>query len=601
MTSNDNLNDNEIREFFMDSGSEDESESEFDSNFMDDSQPGPSGMNSSNLQRLDHSSLQDSGTDSDNSIVMDVDSEDSESDEEVFIGPQNLYDWVDATDTSKFVPHLFDFDDTNSGIDHNLGLSADSTESDCFKVLFDSDLVTHIVEETNRYCEQYKSSTVLKKKSKLHKWYDTVLEEIYTFLAIIMLMPHNKKNKIMDYWSTDPLLHTPIFGKIFSQDRFMSLLRMLHFVNNEDRVQGDRLGKITTIFHSLRMKFKNVFTPFKNVCIDESMLQWKGRLSFKQFMPQKRHRFGIKIFILCDCNTGFINDMVVYTGKQTTIDIIDSLGISGSVVTTLLEPHLGLGHTVYVDNWYTSPHLFQYLYTNKTGAVGTVRSNRKDLSKFPKMKSGEYTAKKTTCLLAEKWVDRKEVHMLSSVHTNELRETGKVHYRTKLPIIKPASVIDYNKNMGLIDKSDMQISFTDSARKSAKWYKKFFFHLLDVVVYNAFIMHRMVTGKNMELGQFRLNLIRQLLEEFTPQRASRAGGRKSKHQDSPLRLKARHFPDMIPSTASVLKPRRACRVCKTTTLQPQKRQDTHWLCKECGDVPLCMPECFRAYHSLRNY
>lgn len=41
--------------------------------------------------------------------------------------------------------------------------------------------------------------------------------------------------------------------------------------------------------------------------------------------------------------------------------------------------------------------------------------------------------------------------------------------------MKPQSVVDYNKNMGLVDKADMQMSFNDSARKSTTWYKKLFF------------------------------------------------------------------------------------------------------------------------------
>lgn len=125
--------------------------------------------------------------------------------------------------------------------------------------------------------------------------------------------------------------------------------------------------------------------------------------------------------------------------------------------------------------------------------------------------------------------------MLSIVHTNEMKDSGKIHFKTKERIRKPASVIDYNENIRLIDKSDMQISFTDSARKKTKWYKRFFFHLLDIAVYNAFSIHGMKTGKKLQLGDFRLNLIRQLLSEFTPNRPAATGGRKSKDHDLPLR------------------------------------------------------------------
>lgn len=87
------------------------------------------------------------------------------------------------------------------------------------------------------------------------------------------------------------------------------------------------------------------------VCIDESVVQWKGRLSFKQFLPKKRHHFGVKSFVMCACKTGFVLNLIVYTGKETQLDIQDRLGVSGSVVTTLMKPYLGLGHILYVDNW----------------------------------------------------------------------------------------------------------------------------------------------------------------------------------------------------------------------------------------------------------
>lgn len=31
---------------------------------------------------------------------------------------------------------------------------------------------------------------------------------------------------------------------------------------------------------------------------------------------------------------------------------------SGAIVETFMKPHLGKGHTLYVDNWYASPALF---------------------------------------------------------------------------------------------------------------------------------------------------------------------------------------------------------------------------------------------------
>jgi len=98
--------------------------------------------------------------------------------------------------------------------------------------------------------------------------------------------------------------------------------------------------------------------------IDENIVEWKGRLSFKQFIPSKRHRFGIKLFVLCYCESGYILDFFGYTGAQNQIDIIKPLGISGSVE-TLMKQYFHKGHIIYLGNWYTSPTLLKYLLRKK--------------------------------------------------------------------------------------------------------------------------------------------------------------------------------------------------------------------------------------------
>lgn len=50
-------------------------------------------------------------------------------------------------------------------------------------------------------------------------------------------------------------------------------------------------------------------------------------------------------------------------------------------------------------------------------------------------------------------------------------------------------VINYTQNMSMVDKVDMQISTVECVRKSVKWYKKPFFHLMDLSVHNSYYLY----------------------------------------------------------------------------------------------------------------
>nr|XP_046210731.1 uncharacterized protein LOC124038687 [Oncorhynchus gorbuscha] len=131
----------------------------------------------------------------------------------------------------------------------------------------------------------------------------------------------------------------------------------------------------------------------------------------------------------------------------------------------MLAPHFSKGHTLYVDNCYSSPTLFQNLLSNSTGACGTVRSNRKGMPAFGcrKMQRGEAEFKENGQQLAIKWHDKRDVHVLSTVHIAIMSATGNVDHLTGERKIKP----DYLK-MGAVDKADMINSFMECTQEMTK-------------------------------------------------------------------------------------------------------------------------------------
>jgi hypothetical protein len=81
-----------------------------------------------------------------------------------------------------------------------------------------------------------------------------------------------------------------------SRIRFELLLANIHFSDNERAANGNRLSKIQPLQNLLILKFQKTFVPNKNVCIGETMIPFRGRLSFRQYIPGKRHKYGVKPF-----------------------------------------------------------------------------------------------------------------------------------------------------------------------------------------------------------------------------------------------------------------------------------------------------------------
>lgn len=111
-------------------------------------------------------------------------------------------------------------------------------------------------------------------------------------------------------------------------------------------------------------------------------------------------------------------------------------------------------------------------------------------------------------MLALKWND---VTLLTTVHNDEIVTMERE--RDDQPQLKPKAIIDYNKNMRLVDKSYM-ISFNEYLRKTRKWYKKYY--LMALCVLNAYYIHCSLTRKKTGQSVFSLTLLPQLLEKYGP-------------------------------------------------------------------------------------
>ena len=121
-------------------------------------------------------------------------------------------------------------------------LPTKSTPLDFFKLYITDNIIDHLVVQTNLYAQQFieREHNNLRPNSLVHEWQPTDRAEISTLLGILILMGIVHKPKLTMYWSTDTLLATPIFNQVMRRDRFLILIKFLHFADNRDHNTDDQ-------------------------------------------------------------------------------------------------------------------------------------------------------------------------------------------------------------------------------------------------------------------------------------------------------------------------------------------------------------------------
>jgi hypothetical protein len=184
-----------------------------------------------------------------------------------------LFQWQSGT----FTPTVHNFDNSISGIQDGK-IQDEPTVLQIFQLFFSKDIMQKIVDETNSYYLFPTQKLPPTPKSRLQDWTTITPDELFIFFAVTMLMVRAKKLKISEYWSTVPLLVTPQLSDYMSRNRYLVLIRLLHFNDNNLPTEGNKLYKLRPVIDHLKAKFGEVFYTFQNICIDDSLTLFKGGL-----------------------------------------------------------------------------------------------------------------------------------------------------------------------------------------------------------------------------------------------------------------------------------------------------------------------------------
>ncbi|GBP86818.1 PiggyBac transposable element-derived protein 4 [Eumeta japonica] len=285
-----------------------------------------------------------------------------------------------------------------------------------------------------------------------------------------------------EYW--DPIFGNPIFRTIMGKNRFASLLRFLRFDDKNTRSlrkSKDKLAPIRELCEYVNQNLKKFYLPGENLTIDEQLVSFRGRVSFKQYLPCKPDKYGMKIWWICDSKTSYPLFGIPYLGKEGQNR---AENLAYNVVNQLCEPYFRSNRNVTFDNYFMSIDVAKSLAQNGLTIVGTLRKNKTCIppnfqpKKTRDIESNVFGFYKNMTLVS--YVPKKNcaVILLSMMHHG--KEDVNKNNKSEINLY-------YNSTKGDVDTLDQMVHEYTVRRKTNRWPIAFFQNIIDVGIASLII------------------------------------------------------------------------------------------------------------------
>lgn len=470
---------------------------------------------------------------------------------------------------------------------------------DYFWLLFKPEMFESMTRNTNNYARwKMEQSGVLDKY-----WTETSASELRSYVGINILMGISSLPEADMYWSKNVYIGNQGIQNIMTCNRYQKLGQYFHVSDRAtEPAKGqpgyDKLYKVRPIIEHVQGTFPSAYSLSREIAVDEAMVKYTGRLGFRQYMPAKPIKRGIKIWMLCDSNNAYLSRFDIYLGRQ---DNRTELGLGYNVVTKLTDNLHNTYRHVYFDNYFTGVPLMQNLLGNGLYACGTVRVNRKQFPKELKKprdvkNRGDYKImqKGDTNLTATVWKDKKLVYHLTTLsEPTEEADAQRRAGQNILQLKQPLSVASYNKFMGGVDVHDQYRMKYDVGRNCKKWWRYLFWFMVNCACVNAFILYKATSRRTTKKKRFahldfRLELVRDIIGGYSKRKRSGV-----EVGDIGL-VDAENIQGHIHGRLNG--PGRRCRYHQKYL---HTRRETVYGCTVC-QVHLCKDGCHAHFHNLRH-
>ncbi|XP_039633663.1 piggyBac transposable element-derived protein 4-like [Perca fluviatilis] len=335
--------------------------------------------------------------------------------------------------------------------------------------------------------------------------------QAYVGMLILAGVYRSSKEATSSLWHAES--GRAIFRATMTLKMFHKISRVIRFDDKDtrdNRSARDKLAPIRNVWDKWVSLLPLMYDPGADVTVDERLVPFRGRCPFKQYIPSKPGKYGIKIWAACDARSSYAWNMQVYTGKSA-----GALSEKHQGMRVVLDMTKGLqGKTITCDNFFTSHALGLQLLKRKLYMVGTVRANKPELppalvSKTNRARfSSKFAFTETHALVSYRPKKQRNVLLMSTLH----RDAAVSSRDDKRPKI----IEDYNRNKGGVDNLDKVTSVYTCKRMTTRWPLVVFYNMLDVSAYNSFVLWSEINpawnkGKNNRRRLFMEELGRQLV------------------------------------------------------------------------------------------
>ena len=301
----------------------------------------------------------------------------------------------------------------------------------------------------------------------------------------------------VDYLFSDDKGHFG-FSAIMSKNRFKFLLSHITFDDYSDREKNwptDRFAARIAVWKLFNKNLGKYIAPSEYLKIDETLYLMRHQIAFRQYNPNKPHKYGVLFKSLNEARFPYTFKSVPYAARPTSGDgpyyinsTIDHVKYLVSQTKRQVNLH---GRNISTDRLYTSIECANWLLDQNITTVGTVQkgrqgipdelfdtTNREIFSKTCHFEKGKKDLCLTSYTVKTKSKGKKNVEILST--------TRPLHYCTKDDQkSKPQIFKFYGFTKRGTDIVDQINDYFTTRAKSSRWVIIVLYYMLENTQVNA--------------------------------------------------------------------------------------------------------------------